>query len=129
MVSTKGELYETELMHVASSSTKTVQIKIKIKCLFPYTSCRTLAIDEGMKLYEKMKHSFRGSGMETIFLMFQKSIGEYYREIHPEGDTCHAGLTVDQLTMKDWMLCFLDKQYDDVCWVPSMFIPACGQVS
>ena len=88
-----------------------------------------MAIDEGMKLYEKMKHSFRGSGMETIFLMFQKPVGEFSTEIHPEGDKCHANLAIEQHFTKDWVDCFLEKQYDESCWVPSLFIPACGQVS
>jgi hypothetical protein len=71
-----------------------------------------------------MKVSYRGIGMESIFLMFQKPWKEYIDEVHEDYTEC----TKTTHSAYQLVECFLNRNYDNKAYVPSMFIPSCGQV-
>ena len=95
-------------------------------CLCYCFECRTLSLGKGMELVEDMSQTFRGFGLETIFLMFQNPCQTYVDLIHADNTPACASKVH---TPQELMQCFVSKHYLNKVDVPDLFIPACGQVS
>jgi hypothetical protein len=71
-----------------------------------------------------MKISYRGIGLESIFLMFQQPWKQYIDKVHDNSSDCGKATH----TSYDLVECFLKKDYRNKAFVPGMFVPSCGQV-
>ena len=73
-----------------------------------------------------MKISYRGIGLESIFLMFQQPWKHDIDMVHDNASDC--GKTTH--TTYDMVECFFLKNYKNKAYVPAMlnFVPSCGQV-
>ena len=98
---------------------------LKVNFLWCYVCFSSLSQAKGVELAEDMKISYRGIGMESIFLMFQKPWTFYIDKVHDQPNECAK----EKHTANELVECFINKAYRNKAYVPGMFIPSCGQVS